>query len=652
MNTNNTNNNTNVLPEFKNPMVFYPLIGMIIILIIILFMILFKVNIPFKQSPKSQEEMVADIFIVLFFCLLIVGICIVLLPNFKDVKKLFEQISNVTYIIIYTIFLILFFTMMPNDIINNYAYIITPITAALGALMFYKGLTHNYVEQFNVNYERIKSLIMLFCLITVFIIYYNTDPGGYIQQYFGYTLLLTSIISIFGFLYLMIVLTLPDKAKELSPGAKSSNFLDNFSNFSSYGSIGFILFIIAVTIAISTYPGGFFNDKSTSAFGMIMILMICILSALLLGSSLFPEVMDNSFTNNKMNLFKRSLLFLFGIVISGLIIFWLVYNIQSLSGTSGIISFILNILLVMIVLGLIYKTINVQLPVGNSNKNAFFTLLLDTVFYIPCLFSGVFNSIGKFTAGEASASTVGSLLMIVLAVVLILAYFKMPTLFNKLNLQGGKQLVNKPVYTDSQYSLGTYQQLNGSDDFNYQYCISFWVFLDAAPPNTNSSYSKYTSLLNFGNKPNILYNGTTNSLMVITNQKDLKNTTNNKLIDFDENGNRILYKNDNVLLQKWNNIIINYNGGILDIFLNGDLVKSDKGVVPYYKIDNLTIGENGGIKGGICNVVYFSRAINSSNIYYLYNMIKNKTPPVLSDSNETIINQDIATINSSVKTVI
>ena len=650
MNTNNTNNNTNVLPEFKNPMVFYPLIGMIIILIIILFMILFKVNIPFKQSSKSQQEMVADIFIVLFFTMLVVGICIVLLPNLKDVKKLFEQISNVTYIIIYTIFLILFFTMMPNDIINNYAYIITPITAALGALMFYKGLTHNYVEQFNVNYERIKSLIMLFCLITVFIIYYNTDPGGYIQQYFGYTLLLTSIISIFGFLYLMIVLTLPDKAKELSPGAKSSNFLDNFSNFSSYGSIGFILFIIAVTITISTYPGGFFNDKSTSAFGMIMILIICILSALLLGSSLFPEVLDNAFTNNKMNLFKRSLLFLFGIVISGLVIFWLVYNIQSLSGTSGIISFILNILLVMIVLGLIYKTINVQLPVGNSNKNAFFTLLLDTVFYIPCLFSGVFNSIGKFTSGEASASTIGSLLMIVLAIILILAYFKMPTLFNKFNLQGGKQLVNKPVYTDSQSSLGPYQELNGSDDLNYQYCISFWFFLDAVPPNTNSSYSKYTSLLNFGNKPNILYNGTTNSLIVITNQKDLKNTTNNKLIDFDENGNRILYKNDNVLLQKWNNIIINYNGGILDIFLNGDLIKSDNGVVPYYKIDNLTIGENGGIKGGICNVVYFSRAINSSNIYYLYNMVKNKTPPVLSDSNETIIKQNIASINSSIKT--
>ena len=123
--------------------------------------------------------------------LLIFGICILFLPNFKALKKLFQQISNVTYVIIYTIFLILFFTMMPNDIINEYAYIITPLTAALGAFMFYKGSTQNYIEEFNVNYERIKTMIMFFCLITVFIVYYNIDPGGYIQQYFGYSLLLT-----------------------------------------------------------------------------------------------------------------------------------------------------------------------------------------------------------------------------------------------------------------------------------------------------------------------------------------------------------------------------------------------------------------------------------------------------------------------------
>ena len=125
--------------------------------------------------------------------------------------------------------------------------------------------------------------------------------------------------------------------------------------------------------------------------------------------------------------------------------------------------------------------------------------------------------------------------------------------------------------------------------------------------------------------------------MITIKQKDLNKITNNKLTDFDENDNRILYKNTNMLLQKWNNIIINYNGGILDIFLNGELVKSDIGVVPYYTLDNLTIGEDNGIKGGMCNVIYFSKALNSSNIYYLYNMVKNNSPPILNASDKTML---------------
>jgi hypothetical protein len=94
------------------------------------------------------------------------------------------------------------------------------------------------------------------------------------------------------------------------------------------------------------------------------------------------------------------------------------------------------------------------------------------------------------------------------------------------------------------------------------------------------------------------------------------------LTDFDEQNNRIIYTNEDILLQKWNNVIINYNGGVLDIFLNGELVKSAVGVVPYYTIDSLTIGEDNGIKGGIQNVVYFKKALTTSNIYYLYNLKK------------------------------
>ena len=123
--------------------------------------------------------------------------------------------------------------------------------------------------------------------------------------------------------------------------------------------------------------------------------------------------------------------------------------------------------------------------------------------------------------------------------------------------------------------------------------------------------------------------------------------TTNNLLEFDEDGNRILYIKHNVLLQKWNNIIINYSGGVLDIFINGELVKSDIWVVPYYTLDNLTIGKDNGINGGICNLIYFKKPLTALNVYFLYNMIKNKTPPVTNDSNLTIMKRNFKTLSNS-----
>jgi len=70
-------------------------------------------------------------------------------------------------------------------------------------------------------------------------------------------------------------------------------------------------------------------------------------------------------------------------------------------------------------------------------------------------------------------------------------------------------------------------------------------------------------------------------------------------------------------------------------------------VVPYYTLDNLKVGEDNGINGGICNVVYFNKALTALNIYFLYNMIKNKKLPVTKDSNITIMKQNLNTTSSS-----
>ena len=648
-NTNSPTNNENLISKVKTPSIFYALMGIVIFLIIMMFLLFFDVSLLSKTTTtKSQQQMIADIFVVLFFSLLVAGICIMFLPNLKEFRALFEQISNSTYVIIYTIFAILLYTMLSKETLDSNAYFINPLMLALGVFAFYKGTADNYVEKFNINYERIKMLILFFCFITLIITFYNINPGGAASQYFGYSLLLTIIIAVFAFLYVIILMTLPN-----DQGKMEKNLLSNFSNFGTIGTISFIVFLIIITILISINKDSFFANKEKTAGVIIILLIICILWSILLGGNLFSETTNNVVDSKKLGFFKKSLLILFGLIISGLLIFWITYNIQNLSGKTGLDSFILNLLLVVVILSLIYKTIHVKLPAGNTKKNAFFNLISSSFLYIPCLVSGMFDWISKSAVGQYHATDTTSLLMLGITILLIIIYFKSSSVFNSISTQGGKQLVNKPVYTDFEYNLGNYIDLNdGSDKFDYQFAISCWVYIDAVPPNTSASYNKFTSLLNFGNKPNISYNAKLNTLMITMQQKDLNNTTANKLLDFDDEGNRIIYINKNMLLQKWNNIIVNYNGGTLDIFLNGELVKSSIEVVPYYTFDSLTIGENNGIKGGICNVIYFRHPLTSQNIYYIYNTIKDKDIPTLNDSNKTIMVNNINQAASSTQTVV
>jgi hypothetical protein len=633
----------NLIPEFKMSNMAKPFGFVLLALTIILFILLFNQGFSFskpesKTSTKTANEITQDVFIVLTFLLVGVGLLFLLLPKFKEnIHKFLEQISNTIYVFIYTIFLIVFFLTVPNNILNNYGYIITPLTLIITIFLFYKGFSTNYVENFNINYERIKTVILFLCFITISILYYSVDPGGFIKKYYGSSLLLTILIAVFSLLYLIIVLTLPDTVKPVDTSSGSSNFLENFSKFSVYGSILFILFLIVVTVGVYNYPGGISNNKSMLATIIILLFLILTIWGSGLLVAVFPEVSDKSMNVSKMTTFKKSLLTLFGIIISGLLIAWIVYYLQNLSGQSGTVSFILNLSLVLVVLMLIYKTINVELPgKANSKKDSFFSLISNLLLYIPCALSGVFDSSVKAVTTTNYSELLSFIVLLIIAMLILIAYYKFPSLTKAFTLQGGDLLVNKPVDINKLYTLASYEELNGTDKFEYQYGLSFWVFLDANSPSSSSSSNKFVSLLNYGNKPNILYRANTNTLMITMEQKGLTKDK-NKLIDFDENGNRIIYKQNNVLLQKWNNIVINYAGGTLDIFFNNELVKSAIEVVPYMSFDNLTIGTDGGITGGICNVVYFKSPLTTTKMHILYNMVKDKTTPITTESNETII---------------
>jgi hypothetical protein len=309
-----------------------------------------------------------------------------------------------------------------------------------------------------------------------------------------------------------------------------------------------------------------------------------------------------------------------------------------MGGTFSTFGLLLNILMAIVILTFIYKIINVKQPSSGKHGSSKLVKIIDLVkkviFYIPCLFSDLFDAFMKFFVKEYNQTTSGNLYFLAFTILLILCYFLFFYLKEKWALQGGNSLVTQPINTNTLHTLGNYQQLNGSDDdFNYQYGISFWVYIDSMPPNNNVSYSKYTSLVNYGNKPNIVYKADTNTLAILMDSGRVYNETKHyEYIDNeqlnDKNKTIIVYKKDQFLLQKWNHFAINYHGGTLDIFMNGELVKSVNGVVPYMSLDTLTVGTANGIQGGVCNLLYFKRPLTITNIYYLYHNNKDKKTPV------------------------
>lgn len=246
-----------------------------------------------------------------------------------------------------------------------------------------------------------------------------------------------------------------------------------------------------------------------------------------------------------------------------------------------------------------------------------------------------------------------------------------------------------PQYTDYNHNR-----------FAYKYSLSGWFYINPQPPNTNSSYSVYTNILNYGEKVSIEYNAKLNSLRVMaavpsknkdkygnrsginndspnlsdasapSNAYQVKNAymhsdkatktndntsgplyydktgyptvndtnSNNQSTDVskymrdresNQNSFKQVYETNNVIYQKWNNIVINYEDGYVDVFLNGVLVGSIDDVVPYMSFDNIVAGANNGIMGGICNVNYYKDTLSEKNIRLNYKTLRSKNFPYI-----------------------
>ena len=442
----------------------------------------------------------------------------------------------------------------------------------------------------------------------------------------------------------------------------------------------FAVFAILIVVLYFLNPWGIMTNYGGPVLffslfvGMIMVILITVYQYYMSNPS-----KANMFSNEQgfMGYLLKGIYILAALGISGSLIYGALKMIgifdQDASKPESWGNIIFNVLVFCAMLGIVYKLANAG---GFLDKNPYYRLLLNTLLYIPCLLVSIVNNIGQITGlinrapGDSSAFTPPKpfeIKMLIFSLILLGGYFFWiflghPYLSNKYLKQGGQQLINQPIQTDVLTNVASYQSLAGSDNFDYRYALSFWVYIDGFPPSTNSSYMKVVPLLSYGENPCVKYSSETNTLFVTVKQNngntpivdyvqkeeneikpenlDKWKTTQTKITDAIENvknmpfgndvdaeGNRIIYKHPDVLLQKWNHIVLNFNGGTLDVFYNGKLVKSAIEVVPYMKFDMLTVGSENGVSGHIANLLYFKQPLDILSIHTLYNSLKDKNPP-------------------------
>ena len=133
--------------------------------------------------------------------------------------------------------------------------------------------------------------------------------------------------------------------------------------------------------------------------------------------------------------------------------------------------------------------------------------------------------------------------------------------------------------------------------------------------DTSITESCDLEFFSYGNHPIISYAGVENG----------KNKLKLKLDKNDINSFEV-----NIESQKWNNIVFNYNGNTVDIFINGDLVKTDtvSNGLDIKDTDVFMYGSNKELDGAICNIKYYKKPLTKYQIVNIYNILNGQNPPI------------------------
>ena len=360
--------------------------------------------------------------------------------------------------------------------------------------------------------------------------------------------------------------------------------------------------------------------------------------------------------------FGKIIMVLLGLMVSITVIMFLVAFIGKMQDKSPTVGmYVLNTL---IIVGMLTIAFNVLDSSRTIRDNPFFKLAMSIILYIPCLLS----DLADLVMSEYYKTKYFTLIIVLFEIMFIISYWVLyPEVVSKVYSGGGQVLVSEPVSLNTVKTVGHYSSLSGAtfldysdkqragistgvgsafeDDAvnavsgkpmldlsgnplkdtegnyyfptrvnTYKYAVSFWLYINPMP----SAGDSHLSILNYGSNPNVMYNPKKNEFSVF-----MQSTTSN-CNEIQEPSELIpVFTHLNVPLQVWFNVVLNYDGGRLDVFLNAELVKTSFDVISCIRYDELTIGDSiGHLNAKMCNLTYFNAPLDIITIHTMFNITK------------------------------
>jgi len=387
-----------------------------------------------------------------------------------------------------------------------------------------------------------------------------------------------------------------------------------------YG-IYFTIYAIVLTATVL-----FFNNTnmmktfSYSTLGFVLFSIVSIAISIVYFS---PMIKDK--TSNMTITYLAAGVIMFASTISSVFAFASPQQIQEI----GFAFLGLSVITIIVLLALFFYIFGSYL----KQRRGIIGFIINFIFFIPCMLLDLI----EFVKNEYNITTQTEWIILGIEILVIVGYFTINPIIKKIMNKEITYILNKPVFLnkrtvalDDTSSLATTSLVTSNSSYSSiissNFSISMWVYLNVQTNsfmNTDGS-SHEVNIFNYGNgKPKINY---TNNI-VDNSTRDVY------LFYFTDSANTSNY--EKVLPgQKWNNIVFNYHGNSVDLFINGILETNftfdDINIMPTYSIDDsITTGQSNGLKGAICNITYNSKNLENYQIVNNYNLLMLKNPPLL-----------------------